>query len=298
MKKLIIVEISGGLGNQLFQYWMGQRIQSDTDTKIKYKTDSISHHKTPRELEITNFKLENKPIMELKKESELFWIFSRFINSLLLRSKFFRGIFSTLKLRYFATEVGYDESPEHYARYKHVIGQFQSYRYLEPIRERVISQMILTDPSKKFKELATLIEHLEPIVVHVRGGDYNHLKESFGLLDFNYFLSAINFAQEIIGNRQIWLFSDDPDRVSYIAENLNLKFNRIICQNGDLTSSETLALISKGRVVIISNSTFSWWSAWLSSAQTVVAPSKWFKGMPDPKYLYPENWKTIPSTWI
>ena len=298
MKKLITVEISGGLGNQLFQYWMGQRIQLDTDTKIKYKTDSITHHKTPRELELTQYKIESNSIAELKKESQPFWIFSRFINSLLLRSKFVRGIFSTLKIRFFATEVGYDMSPEHYSRYKHVIGQFQSYRYLEPIREIIISQMVLANPSKKFKELATLIEHLEPIVVHVRGGDYNYLKESFGLLDFNYFLSAIKFAQEIIGDRQIWLFSDDPDRVSYISENLDFKFDRIICQNEDLTSSETLTLISKGRVLVISNSTFSWWSAWLSSAHTIVAPSKWFKGMPDPKSLYPENWKTIPSTWI
>ena len=43
---------------------------------------------------------------------------------------------------------------------------------------------------------------------------------------------------------------------------------------------------------IIANSSFSWWSAWLSPEKnkTVIAPKKWFNQNIDTSDLIPDNW--------
>ena len=48
---------------------------------------------------------------------------------------------------------------------------------------------------------------------------------------------------------------------------------------------------------IISNSTYSWWGAWLADTGTVIAPHVWFgpnNASKSLKDLYPEHWKIIP----
>jgi hypothetical protein len=48
--------------------------------------------------------------------------------------------------------------------------------------------------------------------------------------------------------------------------------------------------------IVISNSTFGWWGAWLSAGE-VIAPKKWFSDLGlqirNTKDLFPENWTLI-----
>jgi hypothetical protein len=60
-----------------------------------------------------------------------------------------------------------------------------------------------------------------------------------------------------------------------------------------------MILMSRASDLIISNSTFSWWSAYISNKETnVVAPNKWFRDLEDPKMLIPEHWHQVDSQWI
>ena len=57
--------------------------------------------------------------------------------------------------------------------------------------------------------------------------------------------------------------------------------------------------MSKGIAIVISNSTFSWWSAAFSKPGTsVYYPSKWFKALDDPEDLIPRDWTPIESEWL
>ena len=60
---------------------------------------------------------------------------------------------------------------------------------------------------------------------------------------------------------------------------------------------ESLLLMGASDILIISNSTFSWWSAFLNKTPIVYCPDKWFKNMNDPIHLIPANWNKIPSAW-
>lgn len=298
MRRKIDFTISGGLGNQLFQYWMGAEVQRSTKTEVQYNSARVNRHKTPREMELSEFNIENLLTIRTNQAPRIVSMLSQTRDSILLRSSLFRKLLSLIKKYYFATEVGFDQSPEFYTRFTRVTGHFQSHIYLDGSRENILLEMELRNPSEKYLELCALMEIDEPIVVHARGGDYMALKESFGVLDASYYIEAIGLAREYIGHKGIWLFSDDPGRVQYLIDHLDVKVKYVVCGEEGLSNAESMKLISKGKVIVISNSTFSWWGAWLSSAQKIIAPSKWFRGLEDPKGLYPENWTLVESRWI
>jgi hypothetical protein len=71
-----------------------------------------------------------------------------------------------------------------------------------------------------------------------------------------------------------------------------------VLQPRESTAAEALYLMSLGSGSVISNSTFSWWSAKLGNGGPIVAPQSWFKTLPEPLHLIPPDWLRIPSTWV
>ena len=79
-----------------------------------------------------------------------------------------------------------------------------------------------------------------------------------------------------------------------------LKFDpSIISTPNDVSDAETLILMSLASRIVIANSTFSWWAARVNgSNKTVIAPEKWFRSLPDPEFLIPNNWIKLKSYWL
>jgi glycosyltransferase involved in cell wall biosynthesis len=175
------------------------------------------------------------------------------------------------------------------------LGYFQSYRYLaeNPFAAEQFSKIRLKQDSQEELFWVKKIEIDQPIVVHIRLGDYL-TERNFGLIGEEYYRSALKILNAEGANQNIWIFSDDvqmaKERFGEIFPKSTFWFN-----DHNLTPAQTLEIMRHGKKFVIANSTFSWWAAYLSydSSVSVIAPGKWFKSLPTPKAIIPESWIQI-----
>lgn len=172
-------------------------------------------------------------------------------------------------------------------------GYFQSYFWPDIARIEIGKLVSLNSDLSYYKELA---KTEEPIIIHVRRGDYK-TESTFGLLGSRYYKKSL----EVLANKQvncdnIWLFSDEPDLALVLMKKVTDNNIRLIPTSG-LNSAETLEIMALGKAYVIANSTFSWWAAYSSSVPTVIAPRQWFKDVADPNMLLPKHWHLVDPSY-
>jgi len=133
------------------------------------------------------------------------------------------------------------------------------------------------------------------VTVHARRGDYVRFAAEFGPLTVEYYKNATNIILENILNPIFLLVSDDDSYWSTIIEHITVfqQYEYIIVPRDSLTDYETLALFSQVKNLIIANSTFSWWGAYLADTNMVVAPKQWVGPksiVRDWNDIYCDNW--------
>ena len=135
------------------------------------------------------------------------------------------------------------------------------------------------------------------VVIHARRTDY--LKSQWnidfhGPLSTEYYKEAIQEISKLVRNPTFLLCSDDPHYwFDTIPKIQILQENPIHILVEDEIS--TMALLQQFSYFIIANSSFSWWSAWLSDAKKVICPKQWFgpKGPSMYEDIYESDWKRI-----
>ena len=132
------------------------------------------------------------------------------------------------------------------------------------------------------------------LALHVRRGDYLGLAHNHPPPKRNYFLSAVTMIREQVPPEQVIVFSDDP---AWCREHLKIPDLRIHepSLNHSIIENEVADFVAMSRcgAHVISNSTFSWWAAWLADSTAVCYPDPWFG--PGLKHLVPL--KFIPRHW-
>ena len=105
-----------------------------------------------------------------------------------------------------------------------------------------------------------------------------------------YYEEALN---QFDSDRQVIIFSDDTDWCK--AQPLFEGDRFLVCEGGGPYTD--LYMMSTCDDFIIANSTFSWWGAWLSDSEQVIAPSGWFAGsnneQMDTSDIVPKSWSVI-----
>ena len=268
--KIAIVQLSGGLGNQIFQYSFGKYL---TDKGFKVYFDK---HSGFRGISIIN-KLDefNFKIAYSKKLISI-------ILFLLYRMNF--------KSFYFLEKeaFNFDELIKNRKnRISLFIGCWQNLKYVESFKDHLKdiifdNNQSLIDLSKRF------VFDTNSVAIHVRRGDYinNTLHE---IVDENYFRQSIDLIYKKLTNPIFYVFSDDILWCKFFFKGSNFIFI-------DFTKSEIedFYLIQQCTHKIISNSTFSWWPSYLSDSNTIViCPSKWINGDNSSNSLQLSNWIKI-----
>jgi hypothetical protein len=179
-----------------------------------------------------------------------------------------------------------------------LVGYFQSPLYMQGHEDTVrnwfrMSSDESADVKRRWEEIG--IDPAEAVAVHVRLGDYRQqipigLSEEGGwLLPRQYYDQALQIAGP---GRRIALFSDEPDLAeAYLGRKVDY-----VSRTGN--SRVDFCMMSSCARVIIANSTYSWWAAWLNTnpSALIVAPEFFLGrnvGTWYPKDIRVEGWHYV-----
>jgi hypothetical protein len=292
------IELKGGLGNQLFQYFAGQYIARECKEDLVYFLPDDRIHKIHNESTILDLELPTCTQTYFKEAEAKYLLNQRIIEWVSRKSEMSRRVLNRCTTTFISGVVGYDHSLQSHLSSRRFKGYFQTFRYVTDVELKIGKSIFLKSPSSQFQIYLNDIREKSPIVMHIRGGDYNSLSKSMGLLGTDYYKKAFLLATAELIDAPIWVFSDDIKSAMRIINELDVKIDRLILPDSGLSAAETLILMAKGQTKIIANSTFSWWAAFIGDQlQTVIAPNPWNRANEIPEYLIPPPWKTVDSAW-
>jgi hypothetical protein len=277
---MIICNLKGGLGNQMFQYACGRALSEKCNQQLKLSTESFKGDKLRNyALGVFDIPAEVATKEEIKKIKYPFGALSKITH--LIANKAFK------KNR----TVHYD--PKQVVCKKDIFldGYWQTEKYFSEIRELLLKDLQPQNPLSKAAAEAQAAIQADPTAtsIHFRRGDYvgNKIHDT---QDEEYFLRAISEAQEKIENPKLYVFSDEID---WVKKNINLPEGSVYVSSPEIQDHEEILLMSKCKHNIIANSSFSWWGAWLNTNadKIVIAPKKWInRKESDFRDTIPENW--------
>ena len=296
---MIIVNINGGLGNQMFQYALGKALSITNKTELKLYVKEVVDKNDHNGLELANvFNITSGVVTDTERRLVLGARYThKFIK--LLRSKklnFLRG-------KHYIVEqsFNYDKNIKNMTENVFLRGFWQSEKYFLDYREEILKEFSFKNKfSDENLKITKKIQEKSSVAIHVRRGDYISnpgASKTFVSLDVQYYQKAIEKLDIDIPHALLVFFSDD---ISWVKKNiinrLLSNYEYIIVDNnkGD-ESYNDMRLMSLCDHNIIANSSFSWWGAWLNQnpRKQIIAPKKWFLIDKNTDDLYPNNWIKI-----
>ena len=297
-----VVSISGGLGNQMFQYALFLSKQKN-NKNIKF-TDSFFNYYP----DIHNgFELDRIFNITLNRNNNFFtrkiiWVASKIT---ILKDR--GGRYRVLLVIPYIIAFFFIISEKRYGIYDSQIlkkrrgahlywGHWISEKYFGNIKKDIWANFTFKTEAISDKSASTLhmIENSNSISLHIRRGDY--LSEENIILYGNictieYYSMAISIIKEKTENAEFFIFSND---IKWVKENLQVDNSHYIDWNEKENSWQDMFLMSKCKHNIIANSTFSWWGAWLNQnpEKIIISPDRFFNKEDAPD-LIPDSWIKI-----
>lgn len=286
---MIIVKIIGGLGNQLFQYYYGQSLKKAKQQKVVYDISGFE-----------SYKLRNFTLGRIYKDIETHSpFFTRFFKSPSKISVFCGKLLKKVCFKNIKQKgLLLPEKKLSTIRKNYLEGYYISHVFLDSLPSssfQPLRQMPLTQVGLELKDVIN--GKPESCFLHIRRGDYKNAdnKRLYEVYDSSYYEKAIQLINQKYSNTTFFLFSDDLKGAREEMPFLD-KFNILNVSDKNLSDIEELSLMATCRNGIISNSTFSWWGAYLIKNQqkTIVAPSRWINHVPhDINSILPPEWMRL-----
>lgn len=276
----ITVELSGGIGNQLFQ--LAAALVVSNRTNREFRLD-------PLNVKFSGFRgVQRRQLLisELLKKNELLGVSS----AMLLR-------LSSSTSKRLREEGPLDDLIQRVdGSTRRMFGYFQRFELAETASSEMFSRLESSRVSRQILQP----EPKEYIAVHVRRGDYLRPKaQSYhGLIGKDYFLNAIRFASSCTGIRTVKIVSDDSIAAeALLSKPLMTEGFRVLPQSRD-TEWGDLGALANSAAIVMSNSSFSWWGAFIAHKQhetLVVAPEPWLvvNGNGIESVLFTKEWHVL-----
>ncbi len=273
---MIIIQVAGGLGNQMQQYALYRKFLNlgrEAKLDISWFTESARQDRVyaKRQLELEYF--DGLPY-EVCTEAEKRELVGDGSLASKLVSKVRGKLFPDSKKIFLETDMYH---PEIFGfENKYLCGYFACEKYYADIMGEL--QELLTFPvpaGSANEELAGKMLEEESVSIHVRRGDYLDSENAamFGnICTEAYYDGAIREMKQIYPNAHFYLFSDD---IPYVSRKYQGEEYTVVDINSGRDSFYDIWLMSHCRHNICANSTFSFWGARLNRNQEKVIIRPW-----------------------
>lgn len=283
---MVVVKISDGLGNQLFQYALGRSIALKRNETLKLDISSFNKNYKLRDYMLEKFNIESSDLTRI--EQIKYKVIYRYIRSIMNKTDILNPLFSNIykdKIDYKYDKNVFETNSNYFS------GYWQDYRYFNDIRSKLIKELTLKEKLNDINQ-ATLIniKNTNSVSIHVRRGDYLNI-EGQEVCDLEYYKKSIDYIKYHVIDPTFFIFSDD---ITWVKQNILIE-NVYYVDFNSKNPEFDVELMKNCQHNIIANSTFSWWAAWLNNNNTkiVIEPLEWKKGSRIPNGLIYSNCQLI-----
>lgn len=289
---MLIANIIGGLGNQMFQYAAGRALSLKRGDSLRLDVSDFVGYGLHQGFELQRvFGGVTEIASEADVRSVLGWQSSVAVRRILSRPRM-----SWIRHKHFVVEPHF----QYWAEINNVPsccylqGYWQSEKYFldaaAEVRQDFTFRPALTPQNA---HLCEQIRQVNAVSLHVRRGDYANNPQTtatHGMCSLDYYRQAIQHVSERVSQPHFFVFSDD---MAWVKSNLEISFPcHYVDHNQGAESYNDMRLMSLCQHHIIANSSFSWWGAWLNPRvdKIVIAPKQWFAKTTNVQDLLPQKW--------
>lgn len=300
---MIVVKLIGGLGNQMFQYAYGLQLAKQYNEHICFDT---SFYAADKPLALYNLNVPVYPEWNkcaIAKSERVGVVLSQKVYHVL--QKMIRvlgrtdrtGTLLYKKCAKYGLIYNFDpyyyDIPQTDAANKYIYGYFQGEAYfvdcIEQLRNAFTIKHALSAQAKGYLQQ---ISNTNAVALHIRLGDYKNVKnKDLDVCSIAYYQRAIKYIAEHLGEHRLFVFTNEVEKITQILE---LSENTVIISG--TKDYEDYMLMQQCKHFILSNSTFSWWAAYLAqnADKIIVVPEKWRHSEKDEPAIYTSQMIKLP----
>ncbi len=292
---MIISNLIGGLGNQMFQYAAGRALSLQRKQPLLLDVSGFANYELHQGFELQ--RVFGCPIIiasTKEVQKVLGWQANPLIKQRLTTPRWtlLRGDNFVVE-PHFQYWAGIQQVPPS----AYLQGYWQSEKYFQELAAIIRADFAFKLPlNLKNAQLSQKISQVNAVSLHIRRGDYVQnpvTLATHGLCRLAYYQAAIQTIADSVLEPYFFIFSDD---MAWVKANLKISLPyQYIDHNQGMESYNDMRLMSLCQHHIIANSSFSWWGAWLNSSlnKIVIAPKQWFVHDENTCDLLPQNWITL-----
>jgi hypothetical protein len=289
---MVISQILGGLGNQMFQYAAGRSLSLSVGHPLLLDLSGFDHYSLHHGFELA--RVFAAPVLAASTDEVrevLGWRASKFALKLLKRMDL-----TVLRGKSLAIEPHFN----YWTGFReldfpcYLMGYWQSEKYFADIEAILRKDFSFKVPlTGQNIEISSRMQDCQSVSLHVRRGDYvTHAATSkvLNVCSLEYYRKAITHIADHVTSPKFFVFSDD---LPWVKNNLKATFQiEYVDGNQGPQSYIDMQLMSHCKHHVIANSSFSWWGAWLnpSPKKVVIAPRQWFCNGLNDSDLVPQQW--------
>lgn len=281
MKKKIYLYLSGGLGNQLFQYAAAKNLSliNEADLIIDTRCGFLSDFKDLRKFSLEKKKLQN---VIFKKNILIFWLYKIYKKFSKVRKIFNNFFFVNLINEMVINCFDLNIKQFKFNNKLYLFGYFQSEKYFIENKKIIVNELYPSASNKKiFLNMKEKIVASNSVALGLRFFEtYNKdiLNKFGGITPLDFYKNALTKMLQRVHSPTFFIFSTRLSNVKNFLSNFDelkkYNFHIITEDSGFIDAYDNLWLMSHCVNHIISNSTFYWWGAYFSSTkyknQTVI----------------------------